>query len=318
MSSLEWVSEDIQLRANLQSSGAEWAVTIGNFDGLHLGHQRIFTRLRSWAQSAPNRRVGVMTFNPHPDQYFSKSKKHDPLYSLEQQKSLYQQLGVNCVFVKKFDQDFAGQTKEQFLEYFFDLWRPQYICVGYDFAFAQKRSGHFVDLQRHAVANNVQAEQIEALQREDATISTTYIRQCLSDADMEAVTAMLGRDFSVVGVVVSGAKRGRVLGFPTANLQVSGVSLPKSGVYAGYVIINGVRHIAVANLGTNPTFHEQGSLAPVKFEVHILDFNGDLYDSELSFYFSSYLRGEMKFGSVEQLREQIAADIVLARGKVCL
>jgi riboflavin kinase / FMN adenylyltransferase len=234
------------------------------------------------------------------------------IYTVPQKLRAIEALGIDATLLIEFTKEFSSRSGEQFIR---DLSRDfgaiHSVCVGSNFTFGHKRSGN-VDLLRSLGGElRFHTHGLAALALDGETVSSTRIRESIRSGNLDGASQMLGRSYAIAGVVVEGDHIGRTLGAPTANVNVSGLVLPPKGVYAVHVDVDGKCHRAVANLGVRPTL-PQATPAP-RFEVHLLDFNGDLYGRELEVTFADKLRPEQKFESLEALKAQIKADISAAR-----
>jgi len=278
------------------------ALAIGNFDGMHLGHQALLTQLRQTA-NASNLEAAVMTFEPHPREFFTPESAPARLCSMREKLECFAQAGVERVYVCRFNQRFAKVTAEAFMH---DILRQaihaQVVLVGEDFRFGAKRAGSVNDFVA-AGFNLVSLPQVDLA---GVRVSSTRVRSALADGHLHEASSLLGRGYSISGKVVHGAKRGRQLGFPTANVHMRHERPALKGVYA--VKLDGLN--AVANLGVRPTI---AGVPKLSLEVHVLDFNGDLYGKHVHVEFLHKIRDEMKFDGLDALKAQIAVDVELAR-----
>ena len=281
---------------------ANLALAIGNFDGLHLGHQALLARLIDEA-TAKKLTPAVMTFEPHPREFFTPQNAPARLSTLREKLEHFKQAGVAQVYVCRFNQAFSQLTVENFM---IDVLRNQLnantILVGEDFRFGAKRAGSVADFKANAFDLISLPEVVLDLRR----VSSTGVRMALAAGDIVHATALLGRPYSISGKVVHGAKRGRQLGFPTANVHMRHERPALTGVFA--VKLDGLN--AVANLGVRPTI---AGIPKMSLEVHVLDFAGDLYGKHVHVEFLHKIRDEMKFDGLEALKAQIAADVAVAR-----
>ncbi|HSH53854.1 MAG TPA: bifunctional riboflavin kinase/FAD synthetase [Methylotenera sp.] len=278
------------------------ALAIGNFDGMHLGHQALLKKLVETAKSL-NVTSAVMTFEPHPREFFAPDSAPARLCSMREKLEHFANAGVEKTYVCRFNRNFAKVSAEEFMQ---DILRQalnaQAILVGEDFRFGALRRGSIIDFVE-AKFNLVGLPQVSL---EDERVSSTRVRAALAAGRLQEAASLLGRPYSISGKVVHGAKRGRQLGFPTANIHMRHERPALTGVYA--VKLDGLP--SVANLGVRPTIE---GVPKLLLEVHILDFDGDLYDRHVHVEFLHKIRDEMKFDGLEALKAQIAADIVVAR-----
>jgi riboflavin kinase/FMN adenylyltransferase len=287
-------------------------VTIGNFDGIHLGHQAILRTVVTRAQALSGEAV-VYTFEPHPRKVLRPEAAPALLTTLEQKLELIEAAGVDAVVLEPFDLEFARTPPDVFVrQCLHQRLRPQEVYVGYDFHFGRDREGSMRLLTELGPKLGFAVTIIPEVEIEGGDVNSTRIRQLLAEGQSELAARMLGRPYSVRGLVVRGDERGRTLGFPTANLAPENEVLPAAGVYTGTLRLldDGdppaeTRLRAVVNVGLRPTF--QGK--ELRVEAHAIDWSGDLYGRRVELAFASKLRGERRFESVEALRTQIAADV---------
>jgi riboflavin kinase / FMN adenylyltransferase len=286
-------------------------LAIGAFDGVHLGHQRVMGQARDDARAADGTAV-VLTFDPHPMRVLQPDKAPLLLTSTEHKLSLIDKLGMNACLLLPFDKPFSLTPPEQFIDAVARQTNQlQEICVGTRFRFGHNRAGNVRLMEALAPQYGFVAKEIKSVMLGEEMISSTAIRQHVLHGQLDRATAMLGRTLSVLGTVEPGDRRGRELGFPTANLNPHNEVLPPNGVYAVRVIIGPEQFGGVVNIGVRPTF---ASTQPLQvLEVHILDFSRELYDQNVEVLFVSKLRDEQKFASVEALKTQIAADVRATR-----
>lgn len=269
---------------------------------MHLGHQALLEKLTQTAESL-NLSSAVMTFEPHPREFFTPETAPARVCSMREKLEHFAEAGVERVYVCRFNRRFAKLTADEFMH---DVLRnalnTEVILVGEDFRFGAMRSGSIVDFLA-AGFNLVSLPQVRLA---DVRVSSTRVRSALAAGNLQEAALLLGRPYSISGKVVHGAKRGRQIGFPTANVHMRHERPPLTGVYA--VKLDGLN--AVANLGVRPTI---AGLKKLSLEVHVLDFNGDLYGKHVHVEFLHKIRDEMKFESLDALKTQIAADVKVAR-----
>lgn len=312
MSSFLWLDEASQIAQIQKHLKAPRALTIGNFDGVHLGHRELFAKVTGWAKAHQGSSV-ALTFHPHPIQVLYPEKRHVRLFDLSDQKEQMQNLGIDAVVVQPFSRDFSELSSRQFLEDFMmKTFSPNYLVVGHDFSFGSRREGTLDVLSQFCKGKNLELFIVPAVQREGRAISTSWIRDLLLAGEIQKANSYLGRAYYVRGVVEKGEARGRTLGFPTANIRPVVDFYPRIGVYACRVFGAFGERLAVMNVGRNKTFVE-GDHHPIKLEVHLLDFAGDLYGQEIRVELFDYLRDEVKFTSIDQLKNQIQADVTKAK-----
>jgi len=301
----------IRRAAELKPAGRKVCVAIGVFDGVHLGHQQVIRQTVSDAEQHEAIAV-VLTFDRHPSSVVAPDRVPSLIYSLPQKLRAIETLGADTTLLIAFDQAFSQQTGEQFIRGLArDFGHTHSICVGSEFSFGHKRSGNVASLQKLGVELHFITHGLAAVALDGQVVSSTRIREAIRSGQLDAASQMLGRGYALAGEVVRGDQLGGKLGFPTANLGVTGRVLPPTGVYAVHAHVQQKSFRAVLNLGARPTLNR--SAPPLRAEAHLLDFDGDLYGQELELTFAERLRDERKFPSLDALRTQIAEDIQMAR-----
>ena len=295
----------------LRASPRKVCVAIGVFDGVHLGHQQVIRQTLADARQHEGVPV-VLTFDRHPSTVVAPDRVPPMLYSLPQKLRAIESLGVANTLLIHFDRAFSQQTGEQFIRTLArDFGQLHSICVGAEFTFGHQRSGNVPLLQQLGTELNFTVHGLAALALDGQSVSSTRIREAVRTGDLDAASQMLGREYSIAGTVIRGDQLGRKLGFPTANLDVTGLVLPPNGVYAVHARVAGREHRGALNLGLRPTL---ASPTPrLQCEVHLLDFAEDIYGAELELTFAAKLRDEQKFADVEALKFQITRDLAAAR-----
>ena len=276
-------------------------LAIGNFDGMHLGHQALL-QANIDAAYRLGKTAAVMTFEPHPREFFTPLNAPARLSNLREKLEYFEAAGIQKVFVCAFNQRFAAINAADFISMLRDKLNANTILVGEDFKFGAKRAGTVADFK----TNNFNLISMPRVDFNAERVSSTRVRDALFSGNLDLAAQLLGRHYSISGKVVHGAKRGRELGFPTANVHIKHERPALTGVYA--VKLDGLP--AVANLGVRPTIYNVPKLL---LEVHVLDFNGYLYGKHVHVEFMHKIRDEMKFESLDALKAQIAADIIVAR-----
>lgn len=285
-------------------------VTIGNFDGVHLGHQYIFRRLIAEAKKE-RRPAVVISFDPHPKMVLHPERR--PFYlitSLEEKIRHLSNLGIDALILIPFSLDYARTTAGEFVSGF--LWeklRIRKILIGHDYTFGLGKEGNRAFLTAAGGRLGFEVEVLSAFRVGDTTISSTRIRKALLAGEVRHAASLLGRPYNLAGEVISGSHRGVGLGFPTANIRPDKALVPPSGVYAVCVHFEGKAHRGVLSIGYNPTFADQ----KFSIEVHLLDFNENIYGKRLDLLFIERLRDEIRFASAGELVAQIEKDVFLAR-----
>jgi riboflavin kinase/FMN adenylyltransferase len=283
------------------------ALAIGNFDGMHLGHQALLKKLTETAKTL-NLTSAVMTFEPHPREFFAPESAPARLSSMREKLEHFAEAGVEVTYVCRFNRRLAKITPQDFMQTILrESLNAQAILVGEDFRFGAMRAGSILDFLE-AKFNLISLPQVD-LTGNDSTatrVSSTRVRTALAAGDLREAALLLNRPYSISGKVVHGAKRGRQLGFPTANVHMRHERPALTGVYA--VKLDGLN--SVANLGIRPTI---AGVSKLMLEVHVLDFNGNLYDKHVHVEFLHKIRDEMKFDGLDALKAQIKNDVAVAR-----
>ena len=297
----------------LQPGGRKVCLAIGFFDGVHLGHQQIIRQTITDARQHHALAV-VVTFDRHPNTVVAPQHVPPLIYSLSQKLRAIQSMGPDAVLLLHFDKAFSEQPGEAFIQHLArGLGSIQSICVGANFVFGHKRGGNVQLLRKLGAELRFTVHGLAAVSLDGKAVSSTRIREAIAAGDMDAASQMLGRAYSLAGAVVRGDGLGQQLGFPTANLDVSGQALPPKGVYAALAEVGGSSCRAVVNIGHRPTL--QNPNPQLRVEAHLLDFQRDLYGQELEITLVEKLRDEKKFASLDALRSQIASDIDEARAR---
>ena len=281
-------------------------LALGNFDGLHRGHLKIIERVRRGAAERGGTPM-AMTFDPHPPRVVRPDKAPPLLMTKAQKIEALQQAGVSAVTVVRFTHEMSQWDPETFVRTVLVEWlRVSEVWVGANFLFGHERSGTFSLLRTLGLRYGFRADKIDPVRYKDFVVSSTRVRRLVGEGRMDEAGALLGHVYYLDGIVVEGKKRGRDMGFPTANLRTSNELIPPYGVYATTVTIDGVVHAAVTSIGMNPTF---GDLQEAAIETYVLDYSSDLYGRTVRLGFVQRLREERRFDDVDSLRSQIEADV---------
>jgi riboflavin kinase/FMN adenylyltransferase len=287
------------------------ALAIGNFDGVHRGHRHLFERVVASARSFHGASL-ALTFDPHPTRVLAPARAAPLLTSLDRRLELMAEAGLDAVVVQRFDTAVSSQPAREFVEQVVLGLQARAVFVGHDFHFGRNREGTSELLRALGETLGFVAHRVDPVTDDGAPISSTRTRHALAAGDLPLVRRLLGRDFDLDGLVVRGDRRGRRLGFPTANLTTPVEALPKDGVYAVRVRVAGEAtsplYDGVLNLGLRPTVQAGRSM-----EVHLLDLDRDLYGRTLRVTFVARLRDERRFEGLDALRAQIARDVAEAR-----
>lgn len=285
-------------------------LAIGVFDGVHLGHQQIIRQTVADAHQHDATAL-VVTFDRHPNVIVAPNKVPPQIFSHSQKLRAIAALGANALLEISFDQSFSEKPGEIFIrELARDLGKIFSVCVGANFVFGHRRSGGVALLKKLGAEIGFQVHGHAAVELDGQLVSSTRIREAIRTGELDAASQMLGRPYALCGTVMTGDKIGRQLGFPTANLDVARLALPPNGVYAASATVNGRLYRVALNLGTRPTVATSPQL---RVEAHLLDFNGDLYVTELEVEIGAKLREERPFSSLAELREQIERDVAAVR-----
>jgi len=305
------------LRDNQPSDNSKRSVvTIGAYDGVHRGHQAVIGQVRKEAQQLGCQSV-VVTFDKHPASVVRPESAPKLLTDLDQKLELLQQTGIDATLIVEFNRERSTEDPALFVKrVLVDTLRAQVVVVGEDFHFGFNRGGNVAMLRELGKQFDFQVEPVKLIARPDGVeepVSSTSIRRALAGGQVEIATNLLGRAYEVRGVVVNGDKRGRTIGFPTANVEVpNAMCLPADGVYAGkFKCDDGSMHACAINLGRRPTFFEHADHSLL--EAHLLDFAGDLYGQKVSVTFEHFLRSERKFDGLEAIKTQLQLDVAAAR-----
>ena len=291
-------------------------LTIGTFDGVHLGHQKIIERVVATARQE-GLLATIFTFFPHPRMVVQHDKSLKLIHTLEEKKQLLQRLGVDLLVVQPFNEAFAQLTAEEFVSTILvQHLNVKKVIIGYDHRFGRNRTANINDMRLFGEKYGFAVEEISVQEVDEVSVSSTKIREALNKGDVITAEHYLGTPYSLTGTVVHGLKLGRTLGYPTANIQVTEdyKLIPKDGVYAVYSYIGERKVYGMMSIGKNPTIEGKGA----SIEVYFFDFNADLYDRELTIYFVKYLREERKFSSVALLKKQLQDDETTARKAIAL
>ena len=303
----------VQGIVNLAVAPKKCVATVGNFDGVHLGHKKIFAQLKARANELEGTAT-VFTFRPHPQIALRPERKVELLNTYEEKLELLEREGIDLVIEEPFSRGFSNNSPESFVQkILLDGLKVNALFLGYDFAFGRERKGTAELLQTLLKPHQVTVEEVSGLELHDAVVSSSRIRQALDQGKVERAGELLGRNFFIRGVVIKGAGRGKSLGVPTANLQFEPRKLPRKGVYITRVRNGKNTFESVTNVGQNPTFTTGNLVRPMLIESHLFDFSEDIYGEELEVEFVKFLRDERKFDSPDALVAQIKKDMETAK-----
>jgi riboflavin kinase / FMN adenylyltransferase len=285
-------------------------VTIGNFDGVHLGHQYLIRHLVEEA-NGEHRPAVVISFDPHPKMVLHPERR--PFYlltTMSEKIRLLESCGVDTFILLPFSLEYARTTAEEFVcDILWERLQIRKILIGHDYTFGRGKEGNEAFLTAMGVRLGFEVEVMNAFTAGGVTISSTRIRNALLAGEVRAAATLLGRPYNLAGTVIPGNRRGVRLGFPTANIRPEKELLPPRGIYAVHVLVDGTRRQGALNIGFNPTFADR----KLSVEVHILDFDGDIYGKTVDILFIDRIRDEIRFSGPEELIAQIGRDIVRIR-----
>ncbi len=267
---------------------------IGNFDGVHLGHQKLIENTFNKGS-----KTAVLTFNPHPSSVLMKIKNYKQLTPLAHKIKIIESYNIDYLFLVEFNTKIANLEINEFIANLKKLGIKKIVC-GYDFRFGKMASGSIIDLAKY-----FEVYEIPKFQVNNIRVSSTYIKELLSEGEVSEVEKILGRSYSIVGKVFKGKQIGRTIGYPTANISYDNYYLPKGGVYACRIKVDNNIYIGMCNIGYNPTVCYS---TDVKVEVNIFGFNADIYDKEIEVIFDNRVRYEQKFSSLKELKDQLSKD----------
>ncbi len=299
--------------------GERTVITIGVYDGVHVGHRTVISQVRERAAREGAKSV-VVTFDRHPLSVVRPEAAPRLLANLDQKLSLLESTGVDAVVIVPFNEAQANETPVEFVErVLVNSLAAKVVIVGSDFHFGHMRQGNVTLLREMGERHDFSCEPVVLVPRADGIdepVSSTAIRRALAGGEIDTASRMLGRPYEVRGTVVAGDQRGRTIGFPTANVQIpNGMCMPSDGVYAGlYTRPDGSEHATAINLGRRPTFYANQDASLL--EAYLMDFSGDLYGEDASVKFLAFLRSEKQFSGIDELKQQLQLDIEHARQAV--
>ncbi len=286
-------------------------ILIGNFDGLHSGHQKLFKQAKK-LKNKLNLKLGVITFDPIPKMFFNNKIKNYRISNLNQKINYFRKFRVDFIINKNFNKKFSKITYKKFIEnILYKKLNAKYIFVSNNFRFGYKREGNVNLLRKYQIEYNYKLINPKPLKNKNKIISSTFIRKLLQNGSLNSANRILKRNWSIEGIVEKGRMMGKKIGFPTCNIDIKNYIVAKPGVYAVQVkILNSIKsYKGIANLGYRPTFNGKKIL----LEVNIFNFSGNLYNKKLSVEFLKFIRGEKKFNGVDDLRNQIKKDLLIVK-----
>ena len=294
---------------NLKKNHYNGIIAIGKFDGLHLGHQKVIKEAKQKAKKK-NIPFGVMTFEPIPVMFFNKKIKNHRINSLEQKKTQLKKFNLDFLIIIKFNKSFSSQSAEEFIKkIIFKKTKCKYLYVSKNFKFGFKRQGNIKTLKKFEKKYNFKNIVTVPYKKNNKIISSTFLRKKIRLGKIDEVNKLLNRKWSVDGKVIKGQRRGRKIGFPTCNLKLNDYVIPKLGVYAVKVKSKNFNKNGVANIGYRPTFNGKNLL----LETNIFGINENLYNKVISINFKKFIRSEIKFKNLKDLKKQIKLDIKQAK-----
>ena len=280
-------------------------LSLGMFDGVHLGHISIINQLKEKAKEK-GLQTALLSFWPHPRKVFNPNDELKLLTTLEEKISLLEKSDIDLLFLKKFDEEFRNLTGEEFIrQILVEKLNAKSIIIGHDHVFGKNKSGNFELLQKLSTELGYEVAQLDAVKEGESNISSTKTRNCLGNGNIISANKMLGYHYSISGKVIDGKKLGRTIGYPTANLEINELKLlPKKGAYIVEVFVKNKFYKGMLSIGTNPTVNGE----KLTVEVYILDFNEEIYGENITINFRDFLHEEIKFESLEKLIERLDED----------
>ena len=301
------IYKNFQIKKNHRGS----IILIGNFDGVHLGHQKLFSLAKKYKKKY-RVKIGVLTFEPIPKMFFDSTLKNFRISSLNQKISLLKKQSVDFIITKKFNKEFSKTKSIKFINQIIcKKLNPKFIFVSNNFKFGNKREGNVSQLVQYESSNNYKIIKPQPLLINKKIVSSSLIRNFLKNGKLKKVNKFLNRKWSIEGRVQKGRQLGKKIGFPTANIDIKNYVLAKPGVYVVRALRqNSTKYIrGIANLGYRPTFNGKKIL----LEVHLFNFSGNLYNKYLTVEFLNFIRKEKKFKNIDQLKKQIKVDLKIAK-----
>jgi riboflavin kinase / FMN adenylyltransferase len=296
---------------NIKKKHKSSIILIGNFDGVHIGHQKLFNLANKYKKKF-KLKIGVLTFEPMPKMFFNDKIKNFRISNYDQKINLLNRIGVDFVINKKFDKRFSKIKSLDFIKkIIFKKLNAKFIFVSDNFKFGNKREGDVTELANYEIHFNYKIIKPKPLIVKNKVVSSSLIRKFLEEGNLDKANKFLKRNWSIIGKVEKGRQIGKKIGFPTCNIDIKDYVLAKPGVYAVKINKKNSKSFikGIANLGYRPTFNQKKLL----LEIHLFNFSGNLYNKYLTVYFLKFIRKEKKFKNVNQLRKQIKIDLLIAR-----
>lgn len=293
-----------EMQVNIENIAEPIVLCLGNFDGVHRGHQALIKSAINYGNQMGYRKA-LFTFENHPTDII-KNKNIRFLQTYRQKAKVIKSLGIDYLIYSIFDKEVMNLSPEDFIEGLMKRYNIKAFFVGFDYRFGYKAQGNISKLKVFAEKYKAEVFVLDSVDYIDTKISSTWIRDCICSGKITMAEDLLGRPYAIEGKVIEGIQLGRKIGFPTANIDIhTSYIIPKSGVYFTRVNLDDQSYYAVTNVGNNPTIINK----PFSIESHIIDFNQNIYGTDIEIEFLEYLRGEIKFGSVDKLKEQIQKDV---------
>ena len=301
------IYKNLNLKVNFKKS----VVAIGNFDGLHLGHQKVLQQARKKAKKE-KLRVGVMTFEPVPVMFFNKKIKNHRINNLDQKIKSLKKLKIDFCIIIKFNKNFSNMSSDNFIKKIIHKkLNCKFLIISKNFRFGKNREGDILKLKKNENKFSYKTIIANPLKKNNKILSSSIIRKNISKGKIETANRLLGREWSIVGKVEKGYQRGRKIGFPTCNIKLNNYIIPKLGVYAVKIQVNNLSKKGIANVGYRPTFSGNSLV----LEVNIFGIKANLYNKKIKVNFIKFIRPEKKFKNVDQLKVQIKKDIIKCKSK---
>ncbi len=297
---------------NIKKKHKNSVVAIGNFDGIHAGHQKVIAqaKLKAKKNKLP---LGIITFEPVPVMFFNRKIQNHRINSLDQKKTQLKRFKIDYMIIIKFNKSFSSLSANQFIKkVIYNKIKSRYVFVSKNFKFGKKRQGNIMTLRNYENVYNFKTIITFPFKISGKIISSSLIRKKISSGNLKIANKLLKRHWTIKGKVIQGKKRGRKIGFPTCNIKLKDYVVPKLGVYSVFVYNNYFKKKGIANIGYRPTFNGQNLL----LEVNIFGINKNLYNKEINISFIKFIRPEKKFRNLEELKKQIKIDINRAKKNV--
>ncbi|QED47588.1 bifunctional riboflavin kinase/FAD synthetase [Cytobacillus dafuensis] len=300
-----FINHPHQMKSN---ENPELAMALGYFDGVHLGHQKVILQAKAVAEEK-GYKSAVMTFDPHPSVVLGKSERHvEYITPLKDKINIMSSLGIDYLYVVNFSREFANLLPQEFVDQYLIELNVQHVIAGFDYSYGRMGKGTMETLLFHSRNKFAYTVVPKLSSNDDEKVSSTLIRSLIHEGKMDKIPSILGRSYTTTGTVIHGDKRGRTIGFPTANIDLLGEYLiPPIGVYCVRLFVDGIWYEGVCNIGYKPTFNNELSQKP-SIEVHIFNFDQDIYGQEVTVEWHLHLRKEQKFSGIKELIAQIEKD----------